>query len=210
VPAAPRSSTRTASQGASRKVAQGAATRAALIAAGRELFGDPGYAETSTEDLAAAAGVTKGALYHHFAGKDDLFLAVYEQVKRDITDQVAPSFLEPEAWDALIAGCAATIDANLDPAVRRIVMSDGPSVLGPEAVRDVELRYGAIVLRGALRKAMNAGVIERQSLVPLAQMLNGALTEACTLIASAPDPAASRAEVGAVVQRLLEGLRPRD
>jgi AcrR family transcriptional regulator len=192
-----------------RKVAQGAATRAALLVAGRERFGDPGYAETSTEDLAAAAGVTKGALYHHFSGKDELFRAVYEQVKREITEQVAPSFLEQDPWQALVDGCNATLDANLDPQVRRIVMIDGPSVLGWEAVRDVELRYGAVVLRGALRKAMNVGVIERQPLPPLAQMLNGALGEACTFIAAAPDPDVAREEVGRVVVRILEGLRPR-
>ena len=161
------------------------------------------------EDIAASAGVTKGALYHHFAGKDALFKAVYEQVKREITEQVAPSFLEPAPWDAVMAGCQATLDAHLDPEVRRIVLFDGRAVLGWEIAREIESRYGAIVLRGALRSAMNAGEIERQPLVPLAQMLNGALTEACVLIADAEDTTAARAEVGAVLLRILEGLRPR-
>src|ERR1700733_11700389 len=105
----------TDSTNVNRKVAQGASTRASLLVAGRKLFGASGYADTSIEDIAAAAGVTKGALYHHFAGKDALFRAVYEQVKREITDQVAPSFLEPAPWDALVAGCQATLDAHLDP-----------------------------------------------------------------------------------------------
>ena len=191
-----------------RKAAQGAATRAALLEAGLELFGTQGFAETSAEDLAAKAAVTKGALYHHFKGKDDLFRAVYEQVKRDITDTVAPSFLEPDPWTALVHGCLRTVDCHLDPAVQRILLVDGPSVLGPETVRDVELRYGAIVLRGALRKAMNHGVIERQPLATLARLLNGAITEGCTVVASADDPASARAEVDAVITRLLEGLRP--
>jgi len=190
-----------------RKVAQGESTRASLVAAGRKLFGNQGYVDTSIDDIATAAGVTKGALYHHFAGKDALFRAVYEQVKREITDQVAPSFSEFEPWDALVTGCQATLDAHLDPEVRRIVVFDGRAVLGWEVVREIESRYGAIVLRGALRAAMHAQVIERQPLVPLAQMLNGALTEACVLIADADDVAASRAEVGAVVLRILEGLR---
>jgi AcrR family transcriptional regulator len=191
-----------------RKVAQGAATRAELIASGRRLFGERGYAETSTEDIALDAGVTKGALYHHFSGKDDVMRAVYEQIKREITAHVGASFVDNEPADALVAGCQATLDAHLDPAVRRIVLLDGPSVLGWEVSRDIERRYGATVLRGALRKAMNAGVIERQPLAPLAQMLNGALTEACNLIADAEDPAAARAEVGHVIDRLLAGLRP--
>lgn len=199
----------TDSTNVNKKVAQGASTRASLLAAGRTRFGAAGFGETSIEDIAAAAGVTKGALYHHFAGKDALFKAVYEQVKREITDQVAPSFLEPAPWDAVVAGCQATLDAHLDPAVRRIVLFDGRAVLGWEIAREIESRYGAIVLRGALRSAMNAGEIERQPLVPLAQMLNGALTEACVLIADAEDTEAARAEVGAVVLRILEGLRPR-
>jgi Transcriptional regulator len=199
----------TDSTNVNKKVAQGASTRASLIAAGRSLFGASGFGDTSIEDIAAAAGVTKGALYHHFAGKDALFKAVYEQVKREITEQVAPSFLEPAPWDAVVAGCQATLDAHLDPEVRRIVLFDGRAVLGWEIAREIESRYGAIVLRGALRSAMNAGEIERQPLVPLAQMLNGALTEACVLIADAEDTERARAEVGAVVLRILEGLRPR-
>jgi len=199
----------TDSTNVNRKVAQGVATRLAIIAAARHLFGTQGYAETSIEDVAAAAGVTKGALYHHFAAKNDLMRAVYEQVKRQITEQVAPAFVDNESWPGLLAGCRAILDAHGDPEVRRIVLLDGPSVLGWEVTREIEARYGAIVLRGALRKAMNTGVIERQPLAPLAQMLNGALIEGCNLISDADDPAATRAEVGGIVERLLVGLRPR-
>lgn len=193
-----------------RKAQQAALTRAALLDAGRALFGDVGFADTSTEDLARAAGVTKGALYHHFDGKDDLFRAVYESVKREIVEQVAPSFTERDPWKSLVDGCQATLDAHLDPSVRRIVLIDGPAVLGWEGVRDVELRYGAVVLRGALRKAMYAGVIERHPLVPLARLLNGALAEAISVVADSDDPVAARDEVGALVVRLLEGLQPRE
>ncbi len=193
-----------------RKAAQGAETRAALLAVGREHFGAHGFADTSIEEIAAAAGVTKGALYHHFANKEALFRAVYEQVKRDITDAVAPSFLLPDPWEALLAGCQATIDAHLDPTVRRIVLFDGRAVLGWEAAQDIESRYGAIVLRGALRRTMNAGLIGTQPLVPLATIVNGALTAACTLVADSTDADATRAEVGAVIARLLEGLRTRE
>src|SRR5262245_13147404 len=103
----------------SKKVAQGASTRAALIELGRTMFGEKGFAETSVEEIVAAAGVTKGAFYHHFSGKEDLFREVYEQVEREVTDQVAPSFTADDAWDSLVGGCLATLDAHLEPSVQR-------------------------------------------------------------------------------------------
>lgn len=190
-------------------MAQGIATRDALISAARQLFGARGYADVSMDELAAAAGVTKGALYHHFAGKEAVFQAVYESVKHEITDTVAPCFLDKEPWTALVEGCILTIDAHLAPDIRRIVLVDGKAVLDYDVAQDVENRYGAIVLRGALRRAMHEGVIERMPLAPLARMLNGALTEACVLIADCEDPQATRTEVAAIVERMLSGLRPR-
>jgi AcrR family transcriptional regulator len=189
------------------RVAQGEATRAALLAAARQLFGEHGYAATSLEDVVTRAGVTKGALYHHFPGKVDLFQAVFEQVKREVSDQVVTVFLDPDHWFALTAGCQLMIDAQLDPAVRRIALHDARSVLGWEAVHAIETRYGAVGIRGALRKAMQGGVIERQPLRPLSLLLTGALSEGCFYVADADDPAAAREEVGRLVVRLLEGLR---
>lgn len=116
--------------------------------------------------------------------------------------------MSPDAWTALTGGCQALVDAQLDPAVRRIVLHDARSVLGWETVRDVDNRWGAVALRGVLRKAMNAGVIERQQLRPLALLLSGALSEACFYVADADDHEAARAEVGALVDRLLQALRP--
>jgi AcrR family transcriptional regulator len=149
------------------KAEQGQATRAEILRAARALFGTNGYSATSTEEIVAAAGVTKGALYHHFGGKPDLFRAVFEEVKHEISDRVAAIFMEPDAWTALSGGCQALVDAQLDPAVRQIVLNDARSVLGWETVREVDNRFGAVALRGALRKAMNAGVIERAPLRPL-------------------------------------------
>lgn len=190
-----------------RKAAQGRATRTTLLAAARRLFGEQGYAATSLDDVVAAAGVTKGALYHHFRGKPDLFLAVFEEVKYEISNKVSVFFLELGPWDALVAGCEATLDAQLDPAVQRIVLHDARSVLDIEASRDVENRFGAVGLRAALRKAMNAGVIERAPLRPLALLLTGALSEACFYVADSDDCETARAEVGALIVRILEALR---
>jgi AcrR family transcriptional regulator len=193
--------------GKERREAQGDATRLALLAAARELFGERGYAATSIEEIAARAGVTKGAVYHHFGGKGDLFQDVYEQVMREVSDRVVSRFNEPDHWVALTSGCQLMIDAQLDPAVRRIALHDARSVLRWDVVHLIESRYGAVGIRGALRKAMHGGVIEQQPLRPLALLLAGALSEACFYVADAEDPALAREEVGRLVVRILEGLR---
>jgi AcrR family transcriptional regulator len=182
-------------------------TRLALLAAARQFFGEKGYAATVTEEVVAAAGVTKGALYHHFTGKVDLFQEVFEQVKREISDHVAEVFMGPDAWTSLVDGCRRMLDAQLDPSVRRIVLHDARAVLAWDTVRRIETQYGAVGLRGALRKSMVAGVVERQPLRPLSLMLSGALGESCLYVADAEDPVAARAEVDALLLRLLEGLR---
>ena len=183
-------------------------TRQSLLDAARAQFGAHGYAATLTEDVVMQAGVTKGALYHHFGGKAELFAEVYEQVKREISDQVAEVFMGRDPWTSLVDGCRRLIDAQLDPEVRRIVLNDARAVLGWDAVRRIDTQHGGVALRGALRKAMVAGVIDRQPLRPLSLMLTGALSESVFYIAEADDPAAARAEVDALVTRLLEGLRP--
>jgi AcrR family transcriptional regulator len=193
-----------------KRVAQGATTRAALVAAGRELFGERGYADTATDEVVARAGVTKGALYHHFRGKEDLFRAVVEQVQQDVSDRAVAEFLGPDSWVALVRGCTLWVDVYRDPAVRRILLQDARAVLGWDEVRGIENRYGAVALRGALRKAMHAGVIERQPLRPLAQLLMGALAEACVYLTDAADPAAAQAEVDTLIERLLAAFRVAD
>lgn len=193
----------------SAKIAQGEMTRAKLLDAARTLFGTQGYNDTSLDDVVAAAGVTKGALYHHFSGKEDLFRALFEQIKREVSEMVGATFLGPDPWEALLDGCQAMVDAHLDPAVRQIVLLDGRSVLGWDRTREIESRYTAAVLRGALRRAMQSEVIERRPLRPLALMLNGALSEACFFVVDADDPDQAREEITELLTRLLEGLRRR-
>jgi AcrR family transcriptional regulator len=190
-----------------KRVAQGDATKAALIRAARELFGEQGYADTSTDEVVAQAGVTKGALYHHFGGKEVLFRAVFEQVQLDVSDRAVAEFLGPDAWIALLQGCSRWVDAHLDASVRRIVLQDARAVLGWDEVRTIENRFAAVALRGALRKAMHAGVLEPQPLRPLALLLMGALGEACLYIADADDPVAARTEVGGLITRMLSAFR---
>lgn len=190
-----------------RRVAQGDATRSALLTAARTLFGSQGYAATSLDAVVAGAGVTKGALYHHFDGKEAVFSAVFEQIQQEVSDTAVAAFNRPDSWEALLEGCGLWLDAHLDPEVQRIVLREARAVLGWEDVRTIENRFGAVALRGALRKAMHAGAVERQPLRPLSLMLLGSLGEACQYIADAEDPAAARAEVAELIPRLLAGFR---
>jgi AcrR family transcriptional regulator len=186
---------------------QGAATQEALISAARHLFGTRGYGETSLDAIVAAAGVTKGALYHHFSGKQQLFAAVFEQVKRDLSSQLAPALQTQDPWTGIVAACRTYIEIHTPPAVERIVLRDARAVLNPDAWRRVDSQWGAVMFRGAFRRAMNRGAFARLPLNTLAMIVTGALAEACLLVADAENPETARTEAVAVVVRLLEGLR---
>ena len=192
---------------ASKRVAQGEVTKAALVTAARELFGANGYARTSMDEIVAAAGVTKGAVYHHFSDKEGLFQAVFEQVELEVSDQAVAAFLQPDSWDAVLTGCLLWVEAHLDPEVRTIVLQDAHAVLGLTTTRAIQNRYSAVAVRGGLRKAMTAGVIERQPLRPLALLITGALSEACLYVTEAADGPAALAEVKILIEALLSGLR---
>lgn len=191
----------------SKKVAQGAATRDALVAAARELFGSRGYADTSLEEIVRASGVTKGALYHHFTGKEELFRVVFESVKQELSRAVADVQMPPTPWESLLAGCRTFIELHTDPAVQRIVLLDARAVLSWEAWREVDRQWGTVILRAGLRRGMTRGILEPQPINSLAAILSGALTEACMLVANADDPSTARTEAIAIVERLLQGLR---
>jgi AcrR family transcriptional regulator len=191
------------------KVEQSEATRGALLRVARELFAEKGYADTATEDIVQRAGVTRGALYHHFRDKADLFQAVFEDAERELVEKVrtAVGMAKTDPWEGLCIGCQAFLDACLEPAVQRIVLLDAPSVLGWETWRRLDAEYGVGLVRQSLQAAMEAGEVELLPLDSLAHIVLGALTEAAMVIARAEDRQAVRAEVGAVVNRLLMGLR---
>ena len=194
----------------SRKAEKSEITRRALIGAARDLFAERGYACVSTEEIVQRAGVTRGALYHHFLGKEELFKATYLDLEREIAARVAAeAFSRPDPWEQLRAGCQAFLNVCREPAVQRIVLIDAPSVLGWDAWREVDAEYGLGLMSRGLRAAKNAGLIDPQPVEPLAQLLLGALNAAAMLIARAPDVDSARAEVGATLDRLLDGLRSR-
>lgn len=192
------------SEGRRTQASRRAATRAALLDAARELFAERGFAGAGREEIVARAGVTRGALYHHFASKEALFQAVYEQVEDELTAEVAAAALAvgDDAMAQLRAGSLAFLDAAARPDVRRIVLLDAPSVLPVEVRRQLSERYGLGLVRESLRTVMASGEIARQPLEPLAHVLLAALHEAATLVADGAD----RAEVGEVVEALLDRL----
>jgi AcrR family transcriptional regulator len=190
------------------KAEQADATRTALSAAARQLFTERGYAATSTTEIVERAGVTRGALYHHFAAKDDLFRAVFEQLEGEVTEHVAQeALMSADPLEQLRRGTRAYLDACIDPAVQRVVLLDGPSVLGWETWQEIEQRYGYGLVVAGVEAAMAAGLIASQPVEALAHVLFGALTEAGMVVARADDPRASRTEMEAAMDRLLDGLR---
>jgi AcrR family transcriptional regulator len=183
------------------------ATRGALISAGRTLFGERGFAATSIEDLASAAGVTRGALYHHFESKEDLFAAVFEQVEVELMAAAHRGGLQgSDAWDRLRRGCRAFLEACRDRAVQRIALLDAPAALGMERWREIEERYALETIRASLQMAMNEGNLPARAPDALAHLLLGALNEGAMAIARSEGRISAKSVMGEI-DALLEGLR---
>lgn len=185
------------------------ATRTALIAAARPLFARRGYAGVGTEEIARAAGVTRGALYHHFDGKRELFAAAYEQIEIELAERIAAGALEANASSplaAMKAGAEMFLLASTEPETQQIVLLDGPSVLGWDRWREIATEHGLGLIEATLQAAVEAGEIASQPVRPLAHVLMGALDEAAMLVARASDSERMRAEVGQTLVALLDGL----
>src|SRR5919201_2158107 len=187
-----------------RRVQYAEATRRALLDAARELFAADGYVDVSIDEICRRARVTKGALYHHFRDKRDLFRAVFEQVEREWADELAT--LVAEERDPIeriqIVGDA-FLDACLDPARQRILLLDGPSLVAWEELRTIDAGRGFGLIGTLLKDAMEAGQLERQPVGPLAHLMLGAMYEASLAIARDQDPARARKRIGAALTRLL-------
>ncbi len=186
-----------------------AATRAALIRAARELWAARGYADVGTPEIARAAGVTRGAMYHQFADKAALFLAVVEAVEQDVTKRLAEAVVAGGATDpgaALRSASGFWLDASQDPEVRQIVLIDAPVVLGWAQLRDVALEHALGLTEQLLQAAMDAGQLAPRPTRTLAHVIIGALDEAALVVATADDPDVARAEVAEVIDLLLDGL----
>jgi len=190
------------------KAQRSEATRGALVTAARTLFAEHGYSGIGTEEIVRQAGVTRGALYHHFSGKEDLMRAVLHDLSRELAETSAAAALkETDQWRQILAAVDAFLDACTDPAVQRIMMTDAPSVLGWDEWREIDTQYGLGLIKASLVQAMETGLIARQPVDPLAHLIVGALDEAAMYISRAADTDTARREMGESIERMLDGLR---
>lgn len=192
----------------SRQAENSAATRTALLKIARKLFAERGYAETATEEVVKRARVTRGALYHHFKDKQDLFKAVFHEEQLRVASKCNEAAAkETDPWRALMAANEAFLEACLEPAVQQIVLIDAPAVLGSEGFRQADESYYLAGLKAAIEAAIAAGIIEKQPVEPLAHMIMGSMNEASRLIAHATDKERARRDVSESASRVWNGLR---
>ena len=192
--------------GPTKKQLQSDSTRRKLIAVARRLFAKKGYSRTSIGDITKGASVTRGALYHHFKDKKEVFQAVFEQVEEELVARSSAAATESRPEKRLQAAVGAFLDACLERDVQQVVILDGLSVLGWETASRIDEAYTLGSLQALLTLAMSEGQLAEQSVEPLAQVLLGALNQAALAIARADDVPGARAEMGETIGRLLAGL----
>jgi AcrR family transcriptional regulator len=187
-----------------------AATTEAILKAGRRLFGDHGFAATTIDDIAEAAQVAKGAVYHHFATKEAVFEAVFDVVSRDLVADIDRAVrTEKDVLAAMVAGTQHYFAACAKGPTCQIILRDGPAVLGWERWREIDAQHFGGKFPRALTAAMDAGLIARQPIEPLARLLLGAATEAAVACAGRPDIAKAGGEYSRAFKSLMEALRLR-
>lgn len=205
-PASPRTQARTHAR---TQVERSAATKEALVTAARPLFAAEGFAAVGTEAIVRAAGVTRGAMYHQFADKTELFAAVFEVVEAELTQRIGAAVDGSGTTDPvelMLLGARTWLDACAEPEAHRIVLVEAPAVLGWQRWREVGLRYGLGLVQSLLGWAMEVGAIRQLPLEPLAHVLIGALDEAALYVAQSDAPDQARAEVLAVLEDMLASL----
>ncbi|WP_116206299.1 TetR/AcrR family transcriptional regulator [Amycolatopsis circi] len=192
----------------SRRLDYSESTRSALVDSAVELFTKRGYAGTSLDEVAKRARVTKGALYHHFSGKQALFEAAFEQVESLVYDRLQKIMTGDGApWERAMGGLQAFIRSCLDPSYQRIAIHEGPVVMGWERWREAEEQSSFGLVRSGLQLLVDAGEVEPVPVDLTARLLFGALSSAATEIAGAADPKKVGAEIEDVIMRMLFRLR---
>lgn len=194
---------------AGRQAARSEATRAKLIEVGIELFSERGYANVGTEEIVERAEVTRGALYHHFGDKRDLFRAVHEQLEQRLVGEIAAALEQSPKEDPLEAmevAATAVLSVAIDRKLARVTLIDAPSVLGWEEWREIDTRYGLGLAEAVLTAAIDTGRIAEQPVRPLAHLLVAALGEAAIMVATADDPERARDEIEPALRALISGL----
>jgi AcrR family transcriptional regulator len=183
-------------------------TRQALVDSAVELFTKRGYAATSLDEVAKRARVTKGALYHHFSGKQALFEAAFDAVERSTMSKIAEIVVGPGgAWERATTGLRQWFRVCLDPAYQRIVINEAPVVMGWERWREAEEHFSFGLLRAGLQGLIDAGEIEPLPIEAMSRLLFGALSAGAIMIAGAEDQKKANAEVAGTIVRMLESMR---
>lgn len=192
-----------------KREAQKRETRAALVAAARRLFAERGYHATGTHEIVAAAQVTRGALQHHFPRKEDLFLAVFNEVQQAMLDRAQAGDDAGQAgdgWTRLRANIGTFLRAATTPEVQRIILLDGPAVLGWAEWRRLEAHFGLGVITAAVEDGIRSGAIRMQAPVPLAHLILSIVDEAALLVANAGDPDIAIRQTHEAMETLLSSL----
>ncbi|HRE27559.1 MAG TPA: TetR/AcrR family transcriptional regulator [Anaerolineales bacterium] len=190
------------------KARQTEATTARLIEVATAAFARDGYAHTATEAIVALAGVTRGALYHHFGSKEGLFKAVLEHVQKQVGQRVEESVVGlKDPWEALLTGSRAFLQASLDPQVQRIMLTDAPAVLGWSDWRALDEQYSMRALGEALAELAQAGELPPMPIEAMTHLLSGAMNEAALWIAQASDQPRALSEATLALEHVLNGLR---
>jgi len=189
---------------------QSAATTQRLIEIARSHFAEHGYAQASTEAIVNQAGVTRGALYHHFGSKEGLFKAVLTSVQAEVGQRVAAAVeATHDAWEQLLVGCQAFLRASLEPDVRRILLIDGPATVGWGAWREMDAENSMRLLQAGLQELADQELIAVVSVAAATHLLSGAMNESALWIASSSRPQQALDDSLAVLETLLNGLRVR-
>jgi AcrR family transcriptional regulator len=192
----------------SRREEYSEATRRALLDSAAGAFVDRGFSGASLDEIAASARVTKGALYHHFGSKRDLFQAVFEEVEAELIEEIRQaSRKEADPWQTFLAGIRAFLGACLQLRYRRIALEEGPAALGWDLWREIDERYALALVRAPLARLMRLGVLRQQPVDLLARVILAALTEAGMAVAAAEDRDTARSEAEGLVVELLSGFR---
>lgn len=179
-----------------------------LIGVARKHFAERGYAESSMEEIVAEANLTRGALYHHFGGKKGLFQAVLESVQKELGERVeAAATQSDDVWEQLILGCRAFIAVAIEPEIRRILLIDGPAVLGWEAWREMDEKNSMRHLREQLQLMQQAGYLKRVPLNAMTHFFSGALNESALWIAQDSNDGQPLEETMTVLTHFMSGFK---
>ena len=192
----------------SRRVDYTESTRQALVDSALRLFTERGYAATSLDAIVTGARVTKGALYHHFNGKQALFEAAFDQVETAAIAKLANVVDgDGSAWDRAMAGIHAYVGVCLEPAYQRVVIHEAPVVMGWERWREAEEHFSYGLVRATVESLIESGEIERLPVEATARILFGALSAGAETIASAPEPQRAAADVTKTITAVMAGMR---